>query len=120
MNSPFHCSSLGNGSVIAVNAAVDNGAHKPSPSLLALASLVIAATAAKIRAAVEAQAPEGYEDASGFHFGRPAPTRRRPQENPSLVPGLFGLRCASRPACPPRQTPARPQFNPAASANRSG
>jgi len=36
-----------------------------------MATLVIAAIAAKIRASAEAQVPEGYEDATGFHFGHP-------------------------------------------------
>jgi hypothetical protein len=48
---------------------MDNPMNKASVSLLAMAALVIAAIAAKIRATVEAQAPEGYEDATGFHFG---------------------------------------------------
>ena len=36
-----------------------------------MTTLVIAAIAAKIRATAETQAPEGYEDATGFHFGAP-------------------------------------------------
>jgi hypothetical protein len=48
---------------------MDNHMNKASVSLLAMATLVIAAIAAKMRAAAEAQAPEGYEDATGFHFG---------------------------------------------------
>jgi hypothetical protein len=50
---------------------MDNNINKASVSLLAMATLVIAALAAKIRAVAEAQIPEGYEDASGFHFGTP-------------------------------------------------
>ncbi|HEY3864207.1 MAG TPA: hypothetical protein VGO59_20240 [Verrucomicrobiae bacterium] len=50
---------------------VDNTINKASVSLLAMATIVIAAIAAKIRATAKAQAPEGYEDASGFHFGSP-------------------------------------------------
>jgi hypothetical protein len=50
---------------------MDNSMNKASVSLLAMATLVIAAIAAKIRASAEAQAPEGYEDATGFHFGHP-------------------------------------------------
>jgi hypothetical protein len=50
---------------------MDNTVNKASVSLLAMATLLIAAIAAKIRATAEAQAPEGYEDASGFHFGSP-------------------------------------------------
>jgi len=48
---------------------MDNTINKTSISLMAMATLVIAAIAAKIRATAEAQAPEGYEDATGFHFG---------------------------------------------------
>jgi hypothetical protein len=36
--------------------------------------MIIGAIAAKVRATVDAQAPEGYEDESGFHLG--APTRK--------------------------------------------
>ena len=43
--------------------------NKASFSLLAMATLVIAALASKIRASIEAQAPEGYEDETGFHLG---------------------------------------------------
>lgn len=59
------------GMVIAVKSAMDNSINKTSVSLLAMAALVIAAIAAKVRASVDAQAPEGYEDESGFHFGSP-------------------------------------------------
>jgi hypothetical protein len=55
----------------AMIAGMDNSVNKASVSLLAMATLLIAAIAAKIRATAEAQAPEGYEDASGFHFGSP-------------------------------------------------
>jgi len=37
----------------------------------AMATVVIVAIAAKVRAMVNALAPEGYEDESGFHFGAP-------------------------------------------------
>lgn len=50
---------------------MDNSINKASVSLLAIAALVIAAIAAKVRATVDAQAPVGYEDESGFHFGNP-------------------------------------------------
>ncbi len=50
---------------------MDNSINKASVSLLAMAALVIAAIAAKVHATVDAQAPEGYEDESGFHFGNP-------------------------------------------------
>jgi hypothetical protein len=48
---------------------MDNHLNKTSVSLLAMATLVFAALVAKIRAAAESQVPEGYEDATGFHFG---------------------------------------------------
>ena len=38
---------------------------------LAISAVVIGLIAAKVRAKVNAQAPEGYEDESGFHFGAP-------------------------------------------------
>jgi hypothetical protein len=50
---------------------MDNNINKASVSLLAMAALVIAAIAAKVRATVESQAPVGYEDEAGFHFGNP-------------------------------------------------
>jgi hypothetical protein len=50
---------------------MDNNINKASVSLLAMAALVIAALAAKVRATVESQAPVGYEDETGFHFGAP-------------------------------------------------
>jgi hypothetical protein len=94
----LHCSSPTLSNMIAVNAAVDNTTKKPSVSLLALTTLVIAVTAAKIRAAAEAQVPEGYEDATGFHYSHPRRTRRRLQKNPSPVWNCFGLRHAFCPA----------------------
>jgi len=45
--------------------------NKASVPFFALVMLVIAAIAAKIRATVKAQVPEGYEDETGFHFGTP-------------------------------------------------
>jgi len=38
---------------------------------LAIATMVITAIAAKVRATVDAQVPEGYENESAFHFGVP-------------------------------------------------
>jgi hypothetical protein len=61
-------SSLGNRSVIAKNNAVIRCINEPSVSGWALARFV-RAVAARFRAAAEAQAPEGYEDGKGFHFG---------------------------------------------------
>lgn len=78
--------------------AVGNTTKNPSVSLLALGTLVVAVIAAKIQAAAKAQAPEGYEDGTGFHFSLPRRTRRRLQENPSPVPNGFGLRRAFCPA----------------------
>jgi hypothetical protein len=64
-------SSLRNRNMIAKNAAVDNSLSGPSVSRRAPAKFVPAVAAARIHAAVKAQAPEGYEDGEGFHFGRP-------------------------------------------------
>jgi hypothetical protein len=50
---------------------MDSTMNKASVPFFALALLVIAAVAAKIRAAIDAQVPEGYEDETGFHFGSP-------------------------------------------------
>jgi hypothetical protein len=55
----------------AMDTGMDNNVNKATVSLLAMSTFVIAAVAAKIRAAALAQAPEGYEDATGFHFGAP-------------------------------------------------
>jgi signal transduction histidine kinase len=51
----------------------DGSVNKSRPSLLALESLVllISATAAKLRAAAEMEATEGYEEATDFDFGPP-------------------------------------------------
>lgn len=38
---------------------------------MTIATLIIAAIGAKIRATIDAQVPEGYEDDKGFHFGPP-------------------------------------------------
>ena len=59
-------------SEISMNTYINNGVNKESASLLAMAALIIAAMAAWIRPTVEAEAPEGYEDASGFHLGPPS------------------------------------------------
>lgn len=59
------------GILFAKDIGMDNSVNKASISLLAMATLVIAAIYAKIRATAAAQAPEGYEDATGFHFGSP-------------------------------------------------
>jgi hypothetical protein len=56
---------------VAMKIVMDNNINKASVSLLAIAALVIGAIAAKVRATIEAQAPEGYEDDGGFHFGSP-------------------------------------------------
>jgi hypothetical protein len=40
-------------------------------SLLAMTTMVVGALAGKLRATVDAEVPQGYEDESGFHFGTP-------------------------------------------------
>jgi hypothetical protein len=45
--------------------------HRVTIWLLAVAAIVFGAIAAKVRATINAQAPEGYEDESGFHLGAP-------------------------------------------------
>jgi hypothetical protein len=45
--------------------------NKASVPFLALVVVILAAIAAKVRAAINAQVPEGYEDETGFHFGTP-------------------------------------------------
>lgn len=50
---------------------MDNTLNKATLSLLSIATLIMAAIAAKVRATVDAQAPVGYEDEEGFHFGNP-------------------------------------------------
>lgn len=52
---------------------MDNSINKASFSFLALATIIIAAIGAKIRATVDSQVPEGYEDENGFHFGSSDP-----------------------------------------------
>ena len=51
---------------------MDTTLNKPATvSILTAASTFMAAIMAKVRAAVEAQAPVGYEDEAGFHYGSP-------------------------------------------------
>ena len=51
---------------------MENSMNKAATvTLMTIATLIIAAVAAKIRATINAQVPEGYEDESGFHFGHP-------------------------------------------------
>jgi hypothetical protein len=45
--------------------------HRATIWLLAVAAIVFGAIATKVRATINAQAPEGYEDEPGFHFGAP-------------------------------------------------
>jgi hypothetical protein len=54
---------------VAKGSGMDNNINKASIPFLGLALVIIAAIGAKIRATIDAQAPEGYEDESGFHFG---------------------------------------------------
>ena len=51
---------------------MDNNINKATFSLFAVATLIFAAIAAKLRAQIDAKAPVGYEDESGFHFGPPS------------------------------------------------
>lgn len=49
---------------------MDNTLNKAATvSLMTIATLIIAAVAAKIKATIDAQMPEGYEDENGFHYG---------------------------------------------------
>ncbi len=48
---------------------MDNNINKVSFSLLAIFSVLAAAIMAKVRATIDEQAPVGYEDENGFHFG---------------------------------------------------
>jgi hypothetical protein len=48
---------------------MDNNINKVSFSLLAILSLLAAAIMAKVRSTIDEQAPVGYEDENGFHFG---------------------------------------------------
>ena len=50
---------------------MDSTINKASVPFLAIAMVIIAAIAAKVRATINAQVPEGYEDETGFHFGTP-------------------------------------------------
>ena len=61
----------GGGIANAKGVGMDNNMNKATFSILAIATVIMAAIAAKVRATVDAQAPEGYEDESGFHFGPP-------------------------------------------------
>jgi hypothetical protein len=45
--------------------------HRATIWFLAIAAMVFGAIATKVRATIDAQAPEGYEDESGFHLGAP-------------------------------------------------
>jgi hypothetical protein len=56
---------------VAMKLVMVNTVNKASVPLLALVTMVIVALVAKIRATIEAQTPEGYEDGTGFHFGSP-------------------------------------------------
>jgi hypothetical protein len=50
---------------------MDNSVNKATLSLITVMTLVLAVIVAKARALVDAQAPVGYEDESGFHLGSP-------------------------------------------------
>ena len=59
------------GTVYAKDIGMDNSVNKATVPFLAIAMIIIAAIAAKVRATINAQVPEGYEDEAGFHFGSP-------------------------------------------------
>jgi hypothetical protein len=46
-------------------------APAPAVTLMTMATMALSAIAAKVRATIDAQVPEGYEDETGFHFGTP-------------------------------------------------
>ncbi|HWD19443.1 MAG TPA: hypothetical protein VHB20_09190 [Verrucomicrobiae bacterium] len=48
---------------------MDNSINKESFSLLAIFTLIAAAVMAKLKATMDEQAPVGYEDENGFHYG---------------------------------------------------
>jgi hypothetical protein len=50
---------------------MDSTINKASVPFLTIFVVICAAIAAKVRATVDAQVPEGYEDEAGFHFGPP-------------------------------------------------
>jgi hypothetical protein len=58
---------------VAKHPAMDNSItsmdNKVSFSLLAIFSVAAAAIMAKVRATIDEQAPVGFEDENGFHFG---------------------------------------------------
>jgi hypothetical protein len=50
---------------------MDDTINRATFSPAMIAAKVAGVIAAKVRATVDAQAPEGYQDESGFHFGAP-------------------------------------------------
>jgi len=50
---------------------MDNSINKESFSILAIFAIAAAAIMARLRSAADEQAPVGYEDENGFHFGMP-------------------------------------------------
>jgi len=48
-----------------------NTMNKASVPFYAIMLVICAAIAAKVRAMLDAQVPEGYEDENGFHYGSP-------------------------------------------------
>ena len=59
------------GTPFAIGMRMDNNINKATFSILAIFTVVAAAIMHKIHSAIESQAPEGYEDENGFHFGNP-------------------------------------------------
>jgi hypothetical protein len=50
---------------------MDSSTNRALEAFLAVLTLVVTVIAAKILSAAEAEIPEGYEDATGFHVGQP-------------------------------------------------
>jgi hypothetical protein len=54
-----------------MTAFMNDTINRATFSPVAVAILVIGAIAVTVRAVIDAEAPEGYEDESGFHYGAP-------------------------------------------------
>jgi hypothetical protein len=50
---------------------MDDTINSPTNSPLGSATMVIGAIVTRVRAVINALAPDGYEDEWGFHFGSP-------------------------------------------------
>jgi len=51
---------------------IDHTVNKTTFSFSTFASLIVAAVAAKVNSVIDSQAPVGYEDETGFHYGKPS------------------------------------------------